>query len=655
MPRNLFKIYDGRNYFLQWDTEQKLIVLDPTIKEVHFSNHDMKHAITKDVIVDKDGVRVCPIPDALLMLPKNLIASANVTDEDGVQRFRSVKFGVRPRQIPSDYIVTEDFYFEDFNTRLRFLEEIVADGCLIHRFESIEEAEQWAQNSKEIGSVISVQTADGWMTYTVEKDLSVKPVCDCDEEALIRAIDALKDMVGDSPVNEQIQSVIDALDLANTYEQKGAAEQALTQAKEYADGLSKNYDKAGAADAVKGQLDAEIERARNEEAALSRDIRATDKKVDSVQETLDAEIARATNEDKVLNEVYRQVNDKVVAMQNTLDTEVQRSKAEDEALNTAFRQLNDRVVSAQGQVDDFLDYVGELPPNTSADTIVEYVDLQVQNVSFDEEINELNNRIDEVESTVNEKIGEAAFVSYEPQELTDEQKAQARANIGQVRWRNFSDEYSTYTYAIGQDTIDYDIATTINAVNDYGNNALEELVSWLITVFSFDGVSATSVVNFNDTKFKYIADSFMALKNGGAIVDGLNVKICLPFIIDKTNLESLEMAAGVVQLKYQTSHIYIQCFGKNVYSSASFNLTTNTVDRPNTQYYGVLNPNSATVKGYSADAKAVRDALALKIDKSDIATDEEIIEMLIAEDMFPVVTDTDGSLLADENGNILLW
>jgi hypothetical protein len=114
MPRNLFKIYDGRNYFLQWDTEQKLIVLDPTIKEVHFSNHDMKHAITKDVIVDKDGVRVCPIPDALLMLPKNLIASANVTDEDGVQRFRSVKFGVRPRQIPSDYIVTEDFYFEDF-------------------------------------------------------------------------------------------------------------------------------------------------------------------------------------------------------------------------------------------------------------------------------------------------------------------------------------------------------------------------------------------------------------------------------------------------------------------------------------------------------------------------------------------------------------
>lgn len=41
--------------------------------------------------------------------------------------------------------------------------------------------------------------------------------------------------------------------------------------------------------------------------------------------------------------------------------------------------------------------------------------------------------------------------------------------------------------------------------------------------------------------------------------------------------------------------------------------------------------------------------------KPEIATDEEIIEMLMQEDMFPVVTDSDGSMLADENGDILLW
>jgi hypothetical protein len=43
--------------------------------------------------------------------------------------------------------------------------------------------------------------------------------------------------------------------------------------------------------------------------------------------------------------------------------------------------------------------------------------------------------------------------------------------------------------------------------------------------------------------------------------------------------------------------------------------------------------------------------------ESEIATDEEIIEMLGAEniDMLPAVTDADGAMLTDENDNILMW
>ena len=41
--------------------------------------------------------------------------------------------------------------------------------------------------------------------------------------------------------------------------------------------------------------------------------------------------------------------------------------------------------------------------------------------------------------------------------------------------------------------------------------------------------------------------------------------------------------------------------------------------------------------------------------KPEIATDDEIIEMLAQIDMIPVVTDSDGSILSDENENILLW
>lgn len=127
MPQNLFKIYDGRNYFWQWDTNQKLIVLDETVDEVHFSNKDMTHSITKDVLTDKDGKRICYIPDSLLSLPKNIVASAIVTDDNANKTLRSVKFAVKQRPIPSDYIVSEEVQFKDFTERLQIIEEVIED------------------------------------------------------------------------------------------------------------------------------------------------------------------------------------------------------------------------------------------------------------------------------------------------------------------------------------------------------------------------------------------------------------------------------------------------------------------------------------------------------------------------------------------------
>lgn len=62
-----------------------------------------------------------------------------------------------------------------------------------------------------------------------------------------------------------------------------------------------------------------------------------------------------------------------------------------------------------------------------------------------------------------------------------------------------------------------------------------------------------------------------------------------------------------------------------------------------------------SIKGFSADAEVVGKELANKIDKTDIATDDEILELLAELDVLPAVTDTDGSILADENENVLLW
>lgn len=43
------------------------------------------------------------------------------------------------------------------------------------------------------------------------------------------------------------------------------------------------------------------------------------------------------------------------------------------------------------------------------------------------------------------------------------------------------------------------------------------------------------------------------------------------------------------------------------------------------------------------------------INGEGIASDEEIIDILIEEDMLFAITDSDGSILADENENILTW
>lgn len=41
--------------------------------------------------------------------------------------------------------------------------------------------------------------------------------------------------------------------------------------------------------------------------------------------------------------------------------------------------------------------------------------------------------------------------------------------------------------------------------------------------------------------------------------------------------------------------------------------------------------------------------------KPEVATEEEIIDILIQEDLLPAIIDINGAILADENNNILLW
>lgn len=180
MPTSMFKIYDGRTSFWQWDTKQKLIVLDDSVTEVHFSNRNMEHSITRDVY-ELEGKRVCNVPDIILQLPRNLVAYACA---DG-KTLKSVKFAVIKRPIPDDYVMEKEEQVDDIERRLDILEAVLKDIAQngttnqLGKFTTIDEAEAWAKESKESGSVVVIRIEGKWIAHIVEDDYTVTPICDC--------------------------------------------------------------------------------------------------------------------------------------------------------------------------------------------------------------------------------------------------------------------------------------------------------------------------------------------------------------------------------------------------------------------------------------------------------------------------------------------
>lgn len=189
MPQNIFKIFDGRTNFWQWDTKQKLIVLDERITEVRFSNRNMEHSKRRIVYTDNNGMRICNVPDLLLQLPKNLIAYACIKNDDGsCSTVKAVKFAVNRQPIPTDYICEQDAAVESIMIRLELLESLVKDiesgNKSWIKFENNIDAATWSVESGEPGDVIVIHLDEGWVPHIVEDDKSLSPICNCDGESI---------------------------------------------------------------------------------------------------------------------------------------------------------------------------------------------------------------------------------------------------------------------------------------------------------------------------------------------------------------------------------------------------------------------------------------------------------------------------------------
>ena len=98
----MFKIYDGREHFYQWDVDRKLIVADKSIEEVHFCNKTDECSLVCKTY-ELDELLVVNVPNILLQDNWRI----NVYAYDGNYTKHCDVFEVVKRSKPADYVYTE--------------------------------------------------------------------------------------------------------------------------------------------------------------------------------------------------------------------------------------------------------------------------------------------------------------------------------------------------------------------------------------------------------------------------------------------------------------------------------------------------------------------------------------------------------------------
>lgn len=265
------------------------------------------------------------------------------------------------------------------------------------------------------------------------------------------------------------------------------------------------------------------------------------------------------------------------------------------------------------------------------------------------------------------------FVSFqENQELSDSQKVQARDNINAegYDWHGLRSPltnnnivgFAANSEVDGAAVINWPIALNIKSTKSDDYIALYVLLSQvdLITNGSYIDQQLSIIENTIIPEAEALINSgCMSIENGEAL---WRMYYCIQLGI----LQKIKKLS--IQKKSQGVWYFTGSNGSVMYYNGK--LYNNTV-KPSYD-------KTLTIKGTAADAKAVGDALATKLDRSElpnsivqsvngIAPDQsgnvevnalpdntEQLEMLIEADLLPAVHDASGAILTDENGNIIL-
>lgn len=114
----MFRIYDGREEFYQWDLDRKLIVEDETVNQVHYCNRTSDCSLVCEVRTE-GNLRVVDVPNIILQTDWKVHAYAydvNYTKHEEL-------FNIVKRTKPEDYVYTETEVL-NYNTLLERIDEI---------------------------------------------------------------------------------------------------------------------------------------------------------------------------------------------------------------------------------------------------------------------------------------------------------------------------------------------------------------------------------------------------------------------------------------------------------------------------------------------------------------------------------------------------
>lgn len=181
----MFRIENGREHFWQWDKDQRLIVEDSSISEVHFSNKTSDCALVCEVY-EEGGKRLVNVPNILLQNVWDIRVYAYRTSYTMTEKY----FKVTERSKPADYIYTETEIkdYEDLKARIDEIEkggisqeainaavETYLTENPIETGATAEEAAQIAQNKADIAEIKNA----GYITsipseYVTEAELDAK-------------------------------------------------------------------------------------------------------------------------------------------------------------------------------------------------------------------------------------------------------------------------------------------------------------------------------------------------------------------------------------------------------------------------------------------------------------------------------------------------